>query len=473
LPSKPTDFGAPAYRWYVLAILVVMNVLAFVDRGIIGTLGQAMKDDLRLSDTELGLLGGLGFAIFYGLFGVPVARLADRRNRSVILALSIACWSVMTAACGLARTFTQLLAARVGVGVGEAGSTIAHPLISDLFPPERRATALGVFALGAPIGIILGSTLAASVAQTLGWRTAFIVVGLPGVALAGLLAATVRDVPRGFSEGRPSVPVGFAETFRYLFGKPAFVHLIVAISIFGIGMIAAGAFVQPFLTRHFGMSYTTAALVYAASFGAGSATGVFSGGFLADRLGQRDARWFAWLPGIGVLVCGVMLTLAYLQGAPGWAAGCFVVAIIGSGWYMAPSWAMAQHLARPAMRATAAALVVFTINVFASAVGPPLVGLMSDTFAARSYDGGVFASDCPGGRARAGAGAAAVRACAAASGRGLQMALVIVNVTFLWGAAHYFLAARTLRRDLAVGPDSIASGKVAPIAAVTEERGVA
>jgi predicted MFS family arabinose efflux permease len=449
MPPRPAAFG-PRYRWYVLAILVVMNVFAFVDRGIVGTLGQAMKDDLRLSDTQLGLLGGLGFAIFYGLFGIPIARLADRANRSVILSCAVAFWSVMTAACGLAQTFWQLLAARVGVGIGEAGSTIAHPLISDLFPPERRATALGIFALGSPGGIIVGTMIAAWIAEHFGWRAGFTVVGLPGVALALLILTTVKDVPRGFSEGKVSEAAGFGETFGYLFRKRSFVHLIAAVSIFGIGMVAAGAFVQPFLVRHFELTYTAAAFVYAASFGAGSAIGVFSGGYLADRLARRDERFYAWLPGVGVIVCGVMLTLAYLQNEPTIAIGSFVAAIIGSGWYMAPSWAMAQNLARPSMRATAAALIVFTINVFASAIGPALVGMMSDLIATRAY-AGIFAIDCPGGRAAAGAAADVVRACAGASSKGLQTALLIVNVTFFWGAAHYFLAARTVCQDMEDG----------------------
>jgi len=473
MKTPSTSIGSPRYRWYVLAVLVVMNVFAFIDRGIIGTLGQAMKDDLRLSDTQLGLLGGLGFAIFYGLFGIPIARLADRGNRSVILSAAVAFWSVMTAACGLAQSFWQLLAARIGVGIGEAGATIAHPLISDLFPPERRATALGIFALGSPGGIIIGTTIAAWVAQNFGWRAGFMVIGLPGVALALLILATVRDVPRGFSEGKPSETSGFGETFRYLFGKRAFTHLIVAVSIFGIGMVAAGAFVQPFLVRHFGMSYTTAALVYAASFGVAAAIGVFSGGLMADRLGQRDKRFFAWIPGIGVLLCGTMLTLAYVQSDPAIAVACFVAAIVGSGWYMAPSWAMAQHLAKPSMRATAAALIVFTINVFASAIGPAFVGLMSDLIASRAYGPGVFAVDCPGGRAAAGAASDVIRACAHASSVGLQQALLAVNVTFFWGAAHFFLAARTVRRDIegpASGP-GVTADAVALVAAAANSRG--
>lgn len=438
------------YRWYVLGVLTLMNAFAFTDRGIIGTLGQAVKVDLRLSDTQLGLLAGLGFAIFYGLFGIPIARLADRGRRSAILSIAVTFWSLMTAACGLALNFWQLLAARVGVGIGEAGSTIAHPLISDLFPPQRRASALSIFALGAPIGISAGTIFGAWIAERFGWRSAFFAVGLPGVLVALTILTTVREIPRGHSDSGPA-PVkqaSFVQTVRFLFGKKSFLHMIIAISVFGIGMISNSTFVQPFLVRHFGMSYAQAALVYAASFGLAAVIGLLSGGFLADRLGSRDKRFFVWLPAIGVTAAGTFYGLAFLQSNPWASAACFFIAVLFSSWYMAPSWALAQNLAHPAMRATAAALVVFTMNVLASAIGPALVGRLSDVIAAQHFPLGEFAAMCPGGMPQIGASAGIAAACAQASSRGLQMALIVSCGTFYWGAIHYLIAARTVRRDL-------------------------
>jgi MFS family permease len=434
-----------AYRWYVLFVLILTNMLAFIDRGIIGTLAQAIKKDLHLGDTELGILGGLAFAISYGPLGIPIARYADRANRARTLSAALAFWSLMTALCGLAQSYTQLLLARIGVGMGESGSTIAHPLISDHFPPERRATALGLFALGSPLGIVFGTLVAAWATQAAGWRVAFLVVGVPGLLLALLTATTVHDVPRGHSEGAVAdgSELGFVRTLRFLFAKPSFLHLILAVSIFGIGLMSAGAFVQPLLIRRFDLTYTQAGSIFAASFGLAAAIGVLSGGLVADRLGRIDRRFFVWIPGAGTLLCGTMLTLAYTRDSPLGAAIFFFGAIVGSGWYMAPSWALAQHLAPPAMRATAAALIVFAMNVVASAIGPAVVGALSDHFAIAGAH--ALHADCTGPVRLSGASA---QACAHLSAASLQTALLVVNATIFWGAAHYFWAARYVRRDL-------------------------
>ena len=215
-----------AYRWYALVLLVVVYVFNFIDRSILGILVQPIKEDLQVSDTAMGFLGGIAFAIFYTVMGIPIARLADNGSRINVLTVSLVLWSGATALCGMAQNFFHLLAARIGVAVGEAGgSPPSHSMISDMFPPERRATALAIYALGIPIGTMLGNLGGGWINEAFDWRTAFVVVGLPGVALAFVLRLTLREPPRGAAEG-VQMAAGEAppvkEVFQYLWARRSF-----------------------------------------------------------------------------------------------------------------------------------------------------------------------------------------------------------------------------------------------------------
>jgi predicted MFS family arabinose efflux permease len=223
--AAPKAYSGP-YRWYALILLVVVYVFNFIDRSILGILVQPIKEDLQVSDTAMGFLGGIAFAVFYTFLGIPIARMADRGSRVNVLTVSLVLWSGATALCGLAQNFFHLLVARIGVAVGEAGgSPPSHSMISDMFPPEKRATALAIYALGIPIGTMLGNLGGGWINEAFDWRTAFVVVGLPGVLLAIVLRLTLREPPRGAAEGveiaaGEAPPV--AEVFRYLWSRRSF-----------------------------------------------------------------------------------------------------------------------------------------------------------------------------------------------------------------------------------------------------------
>ena len=239
-----TPYTQPFYRYYVLAVLTVVYVFNFVDRQLLVILQEPIKAELNLSDTQLGLLTGFAFALFYVICGIPIARWADKGNRRTIIALALTIWSVMTAMCGLAANYTHLLLARVGVGVGEAGgSPPAHSMISDIFKPKNRALALSVYSIGIYIGILIGFAAGGFLADAFSWRLAFFVVGIPGVALALLVLLTVREPIRGWSEGdtkaiEPAPPIG--DVARLLWSRISFRH------------IALGASMQAFIIHGIG-----------------------------------------------------------------------------------------------------------------------------------------------------------------------------------------------------------------------------
>ena len=314
---------SPAYRNYALGILFVGYIVNFVDRSILSLLLEPIKLELSLSDSQLGLLGGLAFAVFYTFLGIPIAALADRRSRVKILAVSMVIWSAMTALCGLASNFWMLLMARIGVGVGEAGaSPPSHSLISDYFPIETRATALSIYALGIPFGTMIGNYVGGWGADELGWRQTFYLVGIPGIFVAMIVALTLREPPRGMSD----VKVGVAnanqqkpdapkvkDVLNFLWGKMSFRHLSFAAGLHAFVSYGASTWNAPFFTRIHSMSSTDlgAALALVAGIGA---IGTFAGGYLSDKLSERtgDKRWYFWLPGIATVIMVPFQLVAYL-----------------------------------------------------------------------------------------------------------------------------------------------------------------
>jgi MFS family permease len=424
--------GAPAsisqaYRNYALGLLVVVNVFNYLDRQILSILLESIKRDLQLSDTALGFLTGIAFALFYTFAGIPIARWADRGIRKTVMALGLVVWSGMTALTGLAQTFTQLALARIGVGIGEAAcSPPAHSLLSDYFPPERRGTALAIFALGVPIGIMIGYLAGGWVNQFFGWRKAFFVVGLPGLILALVLQLTLQEPPRGHSEGLhtsgPSAAEPMRAVLQFLWSLRSFRHLALAAALHAFYGYGSLAFIPAFMIRVHGMTNT-------AELGAwlGLITGVFAGigtflgGSLSDRVAgkRKDARWYLWLPASATLL-GVPFTFLFYLWPEGRMALLLNIpgSILGPMW-LGPTVAMTQGLVKLRMRATASAILLFIINMIGLGLGPQTVGLMSDLLTP-FY--GVEA---------------------------IRYALLSVVVTgSIWSTFHYFAAARTLRADL-------------------------
>jgi len=363
----------------VLVLLLLAYILNFLDRQILGILAQPIKADLHLSDTQYGAIGGLAFALLYSALGVPLAYLADKTSRSWVIAGSLAVWSGFTALCGLANGYWQLFLCRLGVGIGEAGGVApSYALIADYFPVERRARALAIFSLGIPIGLAGGTLIGAYIAAAIDWRAAFLVMGIAGIALAPVLRFVVRDVPRKPSATEAPVRAVFAILAR----KPAFWLLAFASSASSLCGYGLALWTPSVLMRSFGLDLLSTGNFLASLIFIGGCAGVFAGGWLADRLGQADRRWYARLPAI-----------AWLITAPTFAAGLMAPSL-WLAWplllipnalnilWLAPVTTAVQHLVPRPMRSTASASFLLINNLIGLGVGPLLIGGLSDSFKA-------------------------------------------------------------------------------------------
>jgi predicted MFS family arabinose efflux permease len=448
--ASPLTRALGGHRRWALFLLVLVYLFNFIDRTIIGTLGQAIKDDLKISDFQLGILGGFVFALFYSALGLPIARLAERRNRVTIIAAAAAFWSLMTTLCGFAQGYLHLLLARLGVGVGEAGYVpAAQSVITDYYPPEKRSSALAIFNLGIPLGNMFGAFAAGAVAQTWGWRLAFVIVGLPGVVLGLIIKLTVKEPPRGqFDTAIAERPAPLGEVLRFLLAKPAFRHMMMGCGLAAFGGYSLMQFLHPFFVRNFELPYAQAALLQGLIGGIATGISMLIGGFLPDLIGRTDKRWYLWTPAIGGLFAAPAYCLGFM--APGWGASFAVLLAAGifQYFYLSPTYAVAHNMVDPRMRASAIAILILAMNIIGLMCGPSFTGFMSDVFAGRAFGLGDYAALCPGGKAAAGAAAELAGACKAASAVGLKHALMLSSLAFTGSAVHYWLGARTLRREL-------------------------
>ena len=402
----------PGYRYYVLAVLILVYMLNFLDRQIIGILAAPLKAEFGLSDSQFGLLGGIAFASVYSTLAIPLAALADRFSRVWIMTGALAVWSGFTALCGVAGSFGQLFLFRMGVGVGEAGGVApAYSLIADYFPKSQRARALAAYAFGIPIGTAAGTLVGGLLAATYGWRTAFIVVGLLGVLAAPLLRLTVRDPKRGGMdepvpvETATPAPVAnlvaappkappFGQVLKTLLPKPSFWLLsfgAAASSVCGYGV---AAWLPSFFQRSFGLTLAETAWYYSGIALVGGLTGIWLGGAVADRLGRASRGAYPLVPAIAFLISVPCFLLAMNSGAiisavlPGGDANgaaaltlAFVIFLIPTGLNLAwlgPITASVQHLVPANMRTTASALFLLINNLLGIAVGIFYFGWMSD-----------------------------------------------------------------------------------------------
>jgi len=438
--AAPPQFSAGYLRW-LLVLLVLIYTSNFVDRLIFSALAQPIKRSLNLTDTELGLLGGLTFAALYTVLGLPIARLLERRSRVVIMSVCIGVWSVMTALCGAAQTFTQLAMARVGVGVGEAGCLpAAHSLISDHFPPSKRATALAIFSMGIPLGSLLGAVAGGWIAQHMSWRMAFMIVGLPGVLLAILTPLTLREPPRGHVEGADAGATAppLTAVLKRLWTRRTAVWVCAGATTASIGAYGVLNFAAAFFARRHGFDYAHAGLAVGLMSGLGSGVSILGGGLLADWAAARDKRGYAWVSIIGLVVAMPLYILGFL--ARDWtsALALLVAASVAQQLYMGPTFAIAQNVVEPRMRATSIALMALCWILIGQGFGPVIVGYISDRM---------------GTAMTANASADVLHlcrqaACADASASGLQYALVAVTVVYAIAAVLFFISARRMREDL-------------------------
>ena len=436
------------YRRWMLGLLVAIYACSFIDRIIINTVGPQIIKELRLSDLQFGLLGGLSFALFYAALGIPIARVAERRSRVNIISACIALWSVATVLCGVTTTYWQLLLFRMGVGVGEGGcGPAAQSLISDHYPPKQRASALAIYSIGVPLGSMLGAVAGGWIAQTFSWRMAFLVVGLPGLVLAALARLTLHEPARGYSESgsveAKAPPLG--TVLKRLFASTTFRHVCAGFVLTNLAANGVSVFTPTYLVRSFHLGLAQVGLLYGLVVGISGMIGILAGGFGADVAARRDVRWYAWAPALAAGLAFPIYLIAFTRGSAVLTAGFIGAGYLVLSLYFAPTFAVVQNLVEPRMRASAAALVLLLINIFGQGLGPTLMGLASDIFARRAFTGGDYASLCPAAK---GASPALASACVHASASGLQLSILAMCFFFVWGAVHYLLAARTIRRDL-------------------------
>lgn len=372
----------------MLFALLIVYILNFLDRQIVNILAEPIKGELGLSDTQLGLLAGPAFAVFYAVLGIPIARYADnaKTNRVWLISICLAIWSAMTAICGFAQSFAQLALARIGVGVGEAGCTpAAHSLIADSVPPEKRSSAIAFFGLGIPIGGLLGLIIGGVVNDQYGWRIALMLVGAPGLLLAFVLPFLIRDPRRcadsahfNTAESPVKAKLSIKDAVREVFASKAYLYVFIAASFTAFLSYGKGLWTISFFIRSHGLSTTEAGLAMAVALGISGIIGTWLGGKMADVFGKSDKRHILTLPAIGMAIAAPILFAGYW--AEDWriAVALLILPTILNSAYYGPAYGCVQGLVRPEARAIAASLVVFGQNLIGLGMGPLLFGVLSD-----------------------------------------------------------------------------------------------
>ncbi|MGI9229237.1 MAG: spinster family MFS transporter [Gammaproteobacteria bacterium] len=405
----------------VLFLLFLVSFFNYMDRYMLAVLTPAIKADLDLSDAQIGFITGLAFTLFYATMGIPIARLADRYSRKKIISIALAVWSAMTAICGLAQNFVQLAVARVMVGVGEAGcSPPSHSLLADLFPVKQRARALSIYSLGAPVGIFVGFMLGGWLTQLYNWRIALFAVGIPGIMLALVTYTKLPEPERGAADGIKTAQQqpGFWFSLKTLCSSPTFMNVSLATGLYTVLWLGVVQWLPSYFTRSFGLEIGTVGTWLAVILSTSQIAGMLMGGQIADKLGHRDIRWYAWVPALAMLISTPMFALTFLTGNVTIAfASLFLPFMIGV--MQGPaSFAMAQGLADVRMRAMAAALLLLITNMIGGGIGPWAMGFMSDMLAADYQE------------------------------ESLRYSLLVVSLIFgLWASLHYYLASKTIQRE--------------------------
>jgi len=366
----------PGYARLVLAMLLVVYTFNWVDRQILGILAPAIKADLGLSNTQLGMLGGIAFAALYSTLAIPLAYLADRTSRTWVITASMVVWSGFTALCGTAGGFWQLFLFRLGVGVGEAGGVApSYALISQYFPPEKRARAISIYSMGIPVGLAAGVLLGAAIAQAVNWRAAFLAVGLVGVVVAPIFRLVVKEPPRPVATaGRAPLSAVFAILAR----KPSFWLMAFASAMSSTAGYGLAFWVPSILIQTFGFDLQVTSYFVGSLLLIGGATGVFLGGVLADRLGKADRGAYAWVSSLAWVVAAPLFITGFLSSSP-WAA--WLLLLVPNALnvlFVGPLTTATQHLVPPHMRATAAACFLLINNLIGIGAGSWLLGGLSD-----------------------------------------------------------------------------------------------
>jgi len=426
--------------WWFILLLGAIYMVNFIDRMIISVVGEPIRREFGLSDLQLGIMGGVAFALFYGGIGIPIARLAERVSRVGIVAVATALWSAMTMLSGVASSYAHLLLARMGVGIGEAGFTPpVVSMIADRFDADKRATVFSLIAVGVSVGGAVGALVGGWIAQAHGWRMAFLVMGGPGLVLALLLWLTIRE-PARRNAGDAAPPL--KQVLRLVGRSPAFVSFTVGSGMVALVGFGLNLFLIPLLIRRFGFDLKSAALTFALTFSIATALGGVVGGMLADRFATRHHHRYGLLPlASSALALPLYLTAIYQDD---WRimAGLLFAATFSLYAFLPTIMTVTQRLVAPRMRATASAIHAFGQTVFGLGLGSAFLGWTSDWLARRAYGDG-YAEACI-----AASGGEPSALCSAASGTGLQQALLLLGLFLLLAIACYWIAARSIAGEI-------------------------
>ena len=406
-------------KHYVLAVLVLVYTTNYLDRTVLQSVVEPIKQEFHVDDDILGLLGGITFALFYGVLGLPIAMLADRFNRRNIIAVSCAVWSTMTVLSGLVGSFWQLAAARVGVGIGEAGGTPpAHSMLADIYPMKERGRAMGIYTMGIPIGVLFGFLLGGHIAAHYGWRASFLVVGLPGLLLALLVRFTLKEPLRGAHDPMVADAPAFGAALRQIMKRRSMVHLAIASTIAtftgNAGIFWFGSFL--YRTHHMGLAERSTYLSLVLGFG--GVLGNLIAGLLIDGLGKRDVRWQVRVPAIGYLLAIPVTVAGLLVDDKLTALVLMAITTLVPTLYLVSLWTLTTGLVAARTRALASALLLLILTLIGIGGGPYVVGRLSVWLAP------TFGDDS------------------------LRYAMLLGPVLTLWMVVHFFLAGKTLAADL-------------------------
>jgi predicted MFS family arabinose efflux permease len=426
--SAPAEAAAPAATrapaaaaHFTLALLFVVSLFNYTDRYMIAILLPSIKQDFGLTDTQMGVLTGIAFTLFYVVVGVPIARLADQRSRKQILIVALGLWSLMTAACGMALNFVQLLIARMLVGIGEAGSSPpSYSVIADVYPAQQRATAMAVYLAGSPTGILIGFMLGGWLAEHYGWRYALLAVGIPGFLFAILLVWLFREPQRGAVDGIETArPVAFWDGLFALLKNRTFRHAALGSAFYNALAVTYVNWMPSFFIRSHGMGVQETGVTLALLFGPAQIVGLLAGGFCSDRLARFDVRWYLRIPGIVMLLAAPLFILSLSVESTALALVCLGIPLLIGGMQVSPVFAITPSLVDVRMRAVASAVLILIINLVSGGVGPVAVGFLSDQLA-QAY-----------------------------GAHSLKYSLLIITPVFsIWAAAHYYFGSRHIRADI-------------------------
>ncbi len=393
--NTENDFAARSgsvLRWSMV-LLFLVSFFNYMDRYMLAVLLPSIKEELSLSDAQLGIISGFAFTLFYATLGVPIARLADHFSRRNIISIALAVWSVMTAICGLAQNFVQLALARVLVGVGEAGATPpSHSLIADYYPVARRGKGIAIYSLGAPVGILVGFIAGSWLAENYSWRIALFVVGVPGLLLALLVWRFLFEAPRGASEQASSADkarVSFREASSILLRSRSFVMFSVGTGLYTVVWLGAVQWLPSYFTRSFDMSLTQVGFWLALVLGFSQIFGMLASGWVTDSLVTRSVRFYALIPAIAIGVSIPIFAAVFMTKNPWLGLALLFPTFMISVMQGPATFAGIQGLVPPSMRAMAAAVLLLITNLIGGGLGPPLVGLVSDRLTEQYGDEGL------------------------------------------------------------------------------------